>query len=227
MKFLTSTPSTTTLSKSGMKFSAFLCLLLVGGLLFSCTDSDEKEEGTKAAQKTQTISTDFNEGKFDTELKLELLNEINICQDTLNPDPRKKGMSFCSPENFAFYNYSEKISLENGFMLQVKAGVNQFPFRRLLFFVRENGRLVTMNNIIGYLVEKRSSNSGFDDLVVSLTENLEGKYMRYDILLKYKEGKYHFEEVLGDLYGEITDSEMKKAAKEDIEKRIRIKQLMF
>lgn len=212
-----------------MKAFQLLSYLLLGSILFSCSNNENDDESASIVvkDKTQAVSTTFEAGQFDEKIKLELLNEINICQDTLNPDPRKNGMSICSPENFAFYSYSDQISLENGFMLQVKAGVNQFPFRRLLFFIREKGKLITMNNIIGYLVEKRSSSSGFDDLLVSLTENLDGKYMRYDILLKYKEGKYHFDEVLGDLYGEINDAEMKKAAKEDIENRIRIKQLMF
>lgn len=178
-------------------------------------------------KKVEQISTTFEGKSFTDSIQLMLLNEINICNDTLHPDPRKEGMSLCSPENFAFYTYSDAISLENGFLLQVKAGVNDFPVRRLLFFVRENGKLVTMNNVQGYLVEKRATTTGFDDLVVSLVDNLEGTYQRYDILLQYKEGKYHFVEALGDLQGSIDTPQMKKDAKAFFEERIRKNKLMF
>lgn len=181
----------------------------------------------KAPEGSIEISTSFEDATFRDSIERDLLNEINICFDSLQPDPRKEGMSLCSPENFAFYTYSDKISLENGFLLQVKAGVNNYPVRRLLFFIRENGRLVTMNSVQGYLVQKRPTPSGFDDLVVSLVDNLEGTYQRYDVLLQYKEGKYHLIEALGDLQGSIDTPEMKKNAKAFFEERIRKNKLMF
>ncbi|MDX1447144.1 hypothetical protein, partial [Lishizhenia sp.] len=67
----------------------------------------------------------------------------------------------------------------------------------------------------------------FDDLVVSLVDNLEGTYQRYDVLLQYKEGKYHLIEALGDLQGSIDTPEMKKNAKAFFEERIRKNKLMF
>lgn len=209
--------------------SLYISTLIIS--ISSCT-SDPKQENNdpiedSTPKKVEQISTTFEGKSFTDSIQLMLLNEINICNDTLHPDPRKEGMSLCSPENFAFYTYSDAISLENGFLLQVKAGVNDFPVRRLLFFVRENGKLVTMNNVQGYLVEKRATTTGFDDLVVSLVDNLEGTYQRYDILLQYKEGKYHFVEALGDLQGSIDTPQMKKDAKAFFEERIRKNKLMF
>lgn len=220
-----------------------LTTLTLSIALASCTGSTpEKVEGidreanvvsTDTLLKNDTdqevveISTSFDKKAFQDSIELALLNEINICFDSLHPDVRKEGMSLCSPENFAFYTYSDDISLENGFLLQVKAGVNNYPIRRLLFFIRENGRLVSMNNVQGYLVEKRPTASGFDDLVVSLVDNLEGTYQRYDVLLNYKDGKYHLVEALGDLHGSIDTPEMKKEAKAFFEERIKKNQLMF
>ncbi|WP_139230230.1 hypothetical protein [Lishizhenia tianjinensis] len=186
-----------------------------------------KTATANSSENKVEISSTFENKTFQDSIEMALLNEINICYDTLHPDERKKGMSLCSPENFAFYTYSDKISLENGFLLQVKAGVNDYPIRRLLFFIRENGRLVSMNNVQGYLVEKRHNPSGFDDLVVSLVDNLDGTYQRYDVLLQYQEGKYHLVEALADLYGPIETPEMKKNAKAFFEERIRKNKLMF
>ena len=196
-----------------------LCLILM-----AC--NGEKTEATPFKSVVTEITTLFDEETFPDPLHEELLNEINICQ-SIYKDSVVNGLFPCSPSFFKFYTYNHKRDLENAFLLQVRKGVSNYPYRRLLIFTRENGELVLMNGIRGYLVEKRSTAHEIDDLVVALIDNIGGHYERYDVLLKYENGKYHYTEALGDLEGVFDSDELKKEATKQIGQRIKEKELIF
>jgi hypothetical protein len=156
----------------------------------------------------------------------QLLSEIKICNpqiETIQAD----GVAPCSPSYFQFYSYNKHRKIEDAFMLQIKKGVNGFPYRRLLIFTRENGILVKMNGIIGYLVEKRPAPSGIDDLVVAVVDNIGGYYERYDVLIRYENGKYQFVEALGDLEGTFDTKELKAEATKQIKNASKKKNSYF
>lgn len=172
------------------------------------------------------ISTLFDKSEFPEAYMEQLLSEIKICNpqiETIQAD----GVAPCSPSYFQFYSYNKHRKIEDAFMLQIKKGVNGFPYRRLLIFTRENGILVKMNGIIGYLVEKRPAPSGIDDLVVAVVDNIGGYYERYDVLIRYENGKYQFIEALGDLQGSFDTKELKEEASKQIKQRIEEKELIF
>ena len=172
------------------------------------------------------ISTLFDQSEFPEAYLEQLLTEIKICNpqiEEIQPD----GVTPCTPDYFQFYSYNKHRKIEDAFMIQVKKGVNGFPYRRLLIFTRENGILVKMNGIIGYLVEKRPSTSGIDDLVVAVVDNIGGYYDRYDVLIRYENGKYHFVEAIGDLEGPFNTKELKEEASKQIKQRIEEKELIF
>lgn len=204
---------------------ATLCLFLI-----SCDSSEDKKskESNQAFESDTTkISTLFNQESFDEKLKYELLAETRIClpyySDTMPEDKVP-----CTPKHFAFYEYNHKRDLENAFLLQVKAGVNNYNYRRLLIFARERGKLIVLNVINGYLVEKRSRPNKIDDLVVAVIDDLgNDKFDRYDVLLRYEDGKYHFVEAIGDLYGAFDTKELKEKASKMIKKRIEEKELII
>lgn len=193
----------------------FLIGIFLG--LTACSEDENQQVESSFKSKTTPISTLFDKDVFKNELKQDLLEETGICGNVLDSS---KVITPCSPRFFEIYAYSDKISLNNGFILQTKANVNNFPARRLLIFTRENGNIVTMNKIVGYLVEKRTTPSGFDDLVVAVVDNAGGYYDRYDVLLTYHQGKYQYKEALGDLQGTFDDEELKKEASKQIQERI-------
>jgi hypothetical protein len=175
----------------------------------------------------EKITTLFNASEFEDPIMDRLLAEIKIC-NPLTRDSIIDGAYPCSPKLFQFYTYNRKRDLEDAFLLQVRKGVNNFPYRRLLIFTRENGELVLMNGIIGYLVEKRKSDSGIDDLVVAVVDNIGGEYMRYDVLIRYQNGKYHYVEALGDLEGSFEHNyTLKEEATRQIGERIKEKELIY
>lgn len=198
-------------------------MIALAAMIFSCGD---KTDDDNFESKSTKISTLFDANEFENDTLNNLLLELNICYPEVN-DSLEDGVVECSPKFFAFYDYNHKRSIADAFLLQVKKGVNNYPYRRLLVFVRERGQLVLVTGVVGYLVEKRTTRNGIDDLVVAVVDNIGGHYERYDVLLKYKEGKYHFEEALGDLQGTFDDEDLKKRATKMISERIKEKKLIF
>jgi hypothetical protein len=204
-------------------------ILLLSLLATACTE-DIKEENTEVfSQEITPVSTTFEDESFEDSRYLELLLSLRICDPSL-PDqsPLIDGVAPCSPKYFAFYPYNHNRDISDAFILQIRKGVNQFNARRMLIFTRENSGLVKMNGAVGYLAERRSSPNGIDDLVVGIVDNVAGEYYRYDVLLRYENGKYHFVEALGDIEGSFeNDPDLKAAATREIGLRIEQKKLLF
>jgi hypothetical protein len=202
--------------------------IAIGILFFSCESKKEKEVISDDFKAEVTkVTTLFDETSFDKKVKYELLAETRICQpyytDTMPPD-----VIPCTPKHFALYEYNHNRKIDDAFLLQVKAGVNGYDYRRLLIFTREKGKLILMNGINGYLVEKHSRPNEVDDLVVAIIDDLgNNKFDRYDVLIRYEDGKYHFVEAIGDLYGTFDSQELKEKASKMIKKRIEEKELIF
>tara|TARA_B100000508_G_scaffold130740_1_gene118300 strand:- start:4908 stop:5591 length:684 start_codon:yes stop_codon:yes gene_type:complete len=193
------------------------------------SDSKELEKQDKTVAKADTIKApaDFSAQGFDEARKYELLIETRICNPQYS-DSTKDGTVPCSAKYFRFFEYNRKRTLDNAFMLQVKAGVNNIPYRRLLIFEREKGKLVLVNGVIGYLVSQIKRPNGIDDLIVGVIDDLgDNNFDRYDVLLRYKDGKYHIVEAVGDLQGEFKSEELKKRATKMIKERIAEKELIY
>ncbi len=234
-----------------IKFIVFLSLLL----FFACKNDGNKlsnENGTSNSLQTKNKQIDadslmqskdtkeyytnadttvvdmlFSPEGFNDKKYYELLIETRLCDpsyDKNNPE----GKTPCSSRLFKFYPYNHKRDIEDAFMLQVKAGVNNYPYRRLLIFVRENGKLILMNGIVGYLVKRIAQPNKIDDLIVGIVDDLgNNNFSRYDVLLRYKDGKYRFVEALGDLRGTFDTPQLKKRASKAIKKQIEDKELIF
>lgn len=225
-----------------------LTLLIFG--LFACTTDvepkndiapQEEIEDTAAIQKDSLVNnelptelteatvenTEFTTEGFKDKKYYELLFETHLCDPDYDASSDEQTTP-CSAKLFKFFPYNNKRKIEDAFLLQVKAGVNDFPYRRLLIFIREDGKLVLMNGIIGYLVKRIPQDNGIDDLIVAVIDDLgNDKFDRYDVLLKYKDGKYHYEEAIGDLEGVFKDPELKQRATKAIRERINEKELIF
>lgn len=188
---------------------------------------DKTDTSESAIDLNQAEADLFSIQGFDDKIFYELLIETHLCNPNYEVGVNEDGTP-CSAQFFKFFSYNHKRKINDAFLLQIKAGVNNYPYRRLLIFVRENGKLVLMNGIIGYLVERIPQENEIDDLVVAIFDDLgNDKFDRYDVLLRYENGKYHFVEAIGDLHGKFDNPELKKLATEEIYERILEKQLMF
>lgn len=207
-----------------------ILLCVIGVFVAWFLNRKEKPNGDDTAnqpekQKVEFISTDFNANTFSGKTEEKLLKEIGICDSTQGDDNNLDNPS-CSPRFFRFFKLSKTKELKDGFMLLVRAGVNKFPVRRLLIFERENGQLVKVNGFVGYIIERRSTKTNYDDIVVRFFERYyEQKYF-YNCLYSWKNGQYQYVRCEA-----INDSKI-KAEKADsvsieVEKIIKEKQLVY
>ena len=197
---------------------------LVTGYFYTKKPAKKKVDKPKEKTEIQLIETDFNANTFSGTTEIELLKELGVCDSTA-PNDNNLDRPSCSPRFFRFFNYKKNAELRNNFILLVRSGVNGFPARRLLIFVRENGELVKTNGFIGYIIEKRRiKNKLHDDIVIRFYEKYyEQKYF-YNCLFSWKDQRYEFVkcEAINDIAikPEVVDSVSIEINKTLIEKQL-------
>lgn len=209
----------------------YVLIILFSIILFcSCESESDNKNGQEEDQfisDTLKAPAEFSNTGFDDKLKYELLLETHICNPNYS-DTTSDNTVPCSSRFFRFFEWNRKRNLDNAFMLQVHAGVNDYPYRRLLIFTREKGELILVNGINGYLIEQHTRPNDIDDLVVGIIDDLgNNNFDRYDVILRYEDGKYQFKEAIGDLRGPFQSDTLKKAASRAIRRRIKEKELIF
>jgi hypothetical protein len=177
---------------------SLVLMILIGGIIatfFMKNGNDNSPQKHKKIEKIipdiEEISTDFNLNDFKYGDEVKLLKELRICDSTMNEDNNLERPS-CSPRFFRFFPLKSNKPLKEGFILLVRSGVNGFPVRRLLIFERSKGRLINTNRFIGYIIESRKQDKGYDDIVVRFFERYENQKYFYHCLYSWKNGKYEF-----------------------------------
>lgn len=202
-------------------YSAFFSLVLAGcksDLPADSTGSSNIEE----SEQFEPIEELFTETTFSDSLQPRLLQELGICSDTTATP--------CSAENFKFFPLQKKGSLENGFILLIKAETGGFPLRRTLVFQRERGELVKINGFVANLIGRYPQASGYDDLLLRFRDKDGNQMIFYNCLFTWKEGKYEFKQVeviQGEGWGGPVKSNLKDSVSQDVYQSILNNQMIF
>ena len=180
-----------------MKINVIVRLACLIICVYSCTDSDDENalggipKSETSVKQPETISTDFTLNTFGSDTEVQLLKELKMCDEKKGSETDEKHPS-CSPKFFRFFPLTKSGALKSGFILLVKAGVNDFPLRRILIFQREKGELIKLNGFNGNLIEKRSNVTGYDDLVIRFADNFDGSLCYYNCLFTWNGGQYEY-----------------------------------
>lgn len=179
-----------------MKQLGLLTGIALLGLIASCDDEPTEKpfqphHHAAPEPAVATISTDFNSNTFTSDQEVALLKELKLCDPNAPNDTDEKHPS-CSPRFFRFFKLADKIPLKDGFILLIKAGVNDSPLRRILIFEREKDQLIKLNGFYGNLIEMRPSATGYQDLVVRFTDNIDGSLCYYNCLFQWNGGQYDY-----------------------------------
>lgn len=202
-----------------MKFTLRIAFLSV--LLAACSADPEEEVLDVPEEKSEIIAIEtlFNEQAFPDKNHRNLLLELGIC-DTVPMEV--SGCVECGPKNFKFFQHKVNTSINDAFMLQIKAESvlkgQSFPLpeRHLLVFERENGTLVKVNGFRGNLIEMReNSASGVRDLVVRFWVAEDDAFL--NCLFRWNEGKYQYITV-EDIHGGGGNGPVKAEFKDSISK---------
>ena len=216
----------------------FLSIIFLALLLVSCKSNDDNldsnsENSSKAtvvdSSKIIEVETLFDKDLFDDPQKEILLKELKLCseknrgvEDYMNPS--------CSPRFFELFKLGDKLDLNNALIVQIKAKTNGFPLRRLVVFVRENGFLLKVNGFVANLIERRVSDSGYDDLVLRFNDKDQGQDVFFNCLFKWNgvSYDYHSVEVIeGPGWGGAVKKELKDSISIEVKKDIIKNKMIF
>ena len=170
-----------------------LVLLALVLVLWFCNSSNSTKPIEKPLTK-QEIYTDFGLNTFSSEIELELLKELRICDTTRVGDE----FGACSPKFFRFFKLSKDKPLRDGFMLLINGIAFQdpeakFPIRRLLIFERDGGKLVAVNKFKGNLIETREvKDSPYQDILIRF--KLDQYNEKYHVLYSWKKNRYQLKQ---------------------------------
>lgn len=204
-------------------------------LLSACDTEDEpavKTETTAVKDEFEGIEILFNEeDQFSDPRVVELLKEINICSD-VQADEKGNLMTPCTPDNFKLFPLKEGASLNDGFILLIKANTGGFALRRVLVFEREGGALVKVNGFIANLIGKKKKEGSNDDLLLRFIDKIEESDVYYHCIFSWENGKYVFktveviQEPAGNFSG-IVKENVKDSVSQEIYKIITDNQMIF
>ncbi len=200
-------------------------------LLVSCNSDIEDNTEEVKVEEFEPYSILFKESTFSDTASYRLLKELNICSDIAVNDAGEL-IAPCAASNFTFIPFSAGKSIQNGFILVVRADTGGFPLRRVLIFERENGNLVKVNGFIGNLIGKRKSDSGYDDILMRFIDKIDGSNVFYNCIFKWENGKYQFksveyiEEPAGAFKGRVLES-VKDSVSNDIYQSLLGNQMIF
>ena len=162
----------------------------------------------------------FDETEFPDDSHQTLLNELNIC-DSIGATPT--GCSPCIAENFKLLMYKNDKTINDAFLLQVKALTilkgqkRQLPMRHLIIFERENGVLVKVNGFRGKLIATRESVTEAKDLIVRFYVPEDKAFLI--CLFVWTGAKYRFQSVEA-IDGAGGQGAVKAEVKEEVSKEV-------
>jgi hypothetical protein len=200
--------------------------------LYSCksdTDNSETDLSEVSSEPTKEMDILFDESQFSDTVMISLLQELQMCSDK-NQGPTDYSHPSCTPNFFHFDTLNKSIPLKDGFILMVKAKVNDFPLRRVLVFERENGKLVKVNGFVANLIGRRTSKTGYDDLYLRFTNKDGDELMYFNCYYTWNNGKYSFssaEVIEGANWGGKVKAEVKDSVSLEVEKDILKNKMVF
>ena len=207
--------------------------IAVSILLFTNCSGEEKPDPIKIedaqAGTIQSIETLFDQDVFENPKMADLLKELNMCAESTS-DTLDYLRPTCSPRFFRFFELDKNLSIENGFLLQVKSKVSGFPLRRLLVFVREGGQLVKVNGFVANLIGRRKTSGAYDDLLLRFNDNVDGEATFYNCFFSWNGTKYAFksvEVIEGANWGGPVKAEFKDSMSLEIQQVLSTNKMLF
>ena len=187
-----------------MRLSIFTVFTLLFAVTLGCKDEKKTKtwSTTSNEDSTELLSVDFkadtivirnlfDDPEFENDTLFSLLEELKIC----NPDLNAKFDIYkppCQPRFYKFFKYKKDMPWNDGFALEIRSGVEDFPVRRFIVFERVNGKLSKVQGFVANLVEKHSTPSGYYDLMLLFRDEEAGSFV---VKYTWKQNQYEFSSV--------------------------------
>lgn len=214
----------------------YFCYVFTISLFVACT-SDRSDAVTKIKKdsllvqpaanvdfKVDTIPVHnvFDEEQFENNVLVSLLAELKICE-TDQTKPFRIEHPPCEPRFYKLFKYNYNMDWKEGFALEIRAGVENFPLRRFIIFKRINGKLTKLNGFVANLVEIQTQPSGFNDLLLLFRDTEAGSFV---VKYTWKKENYTFMS-LEAVDGYAVKPALKDSLSRVVEKRLEQNKMFF
>jgi hypothetical protein len=137
-------------------FSIICVIILFSG----CQNKSTDEEIFVFPSDTLVIGNDYPE--INSELVLKVMADLEFCtlNDTVNSLPP------CTSKYFRIFRVGPNINLEDGFLLEMRAGLFNTPVKQLILIQKGFNKYKIINQYFGFLIEQRTTQSGYNDLLM-------------------------------------------------------------
>lgn len=213
----------------------FFPILILFAVLAACSAEEEEKPDTKEETEDyfEGVITTFEGEKFKSTVFNDLLEELGVCEFETSDSSY---YAACSPENFKISSFKNEGSLEDAFILEMKAGIFPKnaevpipPVRHVIIFEREGDKLVRVGGFRGNLIGKKANaKSGADDLLLALYDTDDETL--FHCVFKWNGGKYEFDSIDRLDYGDgfrTIKGEDKLETTQQIFQQLRDKSLIF
>ncbi len=139
------------------RFTLILPLLI---FLHSCQSNQENEKENQFLSDT-TIITDAYP-PIENETVISVMEGLKVCttSDTIPTLPP------CSHDYFRVFKLGPEATYDEGFILEMKAGLFGTPVKQTLIIKKGFNKYQIINQYLGFLVELRTSENGYYDLLM-------------------------------------------------------------
>jgi hypothetical protein len=149
-----------------MKKRTILLLFSLQFLIFACgseTSSDQIETAEEFLS-TKTL-IDSTHPPIDTSI-FQILDKLQICtlSDTV------QSIAPCKPELFRVFPFRTEKKLSDAFIVEMVPGLYGSPVHQLVLVENYLGKYRIVNQYLGYLIEMKTTISGYNDLLIGYTD---------------------------------------------------------
>jgi hypothetical protein len=129
-------------------------------LISSCNNSSVEDEKELFPSDT-TVVTDVYPEINSTDV-INVMESLKVCTtvDSITNLPP------CNNQFFRIFNLGPNIEKSEGFILEMRAGLFNTPVKQLLIIQKGFNKYQIVNQYLGFLVELRTTESGYNDLLI-------------------------------------------------------------
>jgi hypothetical protein len=129
--------------------------------LFSCETTTTDEIVVPEFPSVITV-IDNSFPEIDAQIVIDVMEQLQVCTqtDTIPTLPP------CSNEYFRIFELGPDIKNDDGFILEMRAGLFGSPVRQIVIIHKTFNKYKIVNQYLGFLIEYRTSASGFNDLLM-------------------------------------------------------------
>lgn len=160
------------LKVSIIKLDSYL-LVCIAAILLSisaCSEEENSKEASEPFESTEvydadTIIVDNEFPPFASEVIPEALDALGFC--TLNDSLVSDSLSYCSSSIFRVFPLNTEGNFQDGFLLDTRIGaLKGSNSKALIVVVNTNGKYEIQNFLKGKILERRTSRSGYYDILM-------------------------------------------------------------